>query len=65
MSSIAPWIAAVLVAVGLACLVLSAFLGVIPTSDYALDAAQISFILAGVIFLGYMAIGLVTDFIRS
>ena len=65
MSSLAPWIAAALAFLGIICLPVAAFLGVTPASDYVLDAAQISFILATVIFLGYMAIGLVKEFIHS
>jgi hypothetical protein len=65
MSPLPPWIAAILALFGAACLPVSAALGITSTSDYVLDAAQISFILAAIIFLGYMAIGLVIEFIHS
>lgn len=65
MSTLTPWVAAVLALIGIACLPTAAVLGVTPASDYVLDAAQISLVLATVIFLGYIAIGLVIDFRRS
>ena len=65
MSSVAPWIAAILAVIGIVCLPVAATLGVTPASNYVLDAAQISFVLATVIFLSYIAIGLVIDFRRS
>ena len=65
MSSLAPWVAALFALVGIACLPVSAFLGVTQASHYVLDAAQIFFILAAVIFLGYVAISLVIEFAQS
>jgi hypothetical protein len=65
MFALAPWIAAILALIGIVCLPAAAVLGVTPTSDYVLDGAQISFILATIIFLGYIAIGLIADFVKS
>jgi hypothetical protein len=65
MLTLAPWFAAILAVFGIACLPVSSLLGTTSTSDYVLDAAQISFTLATIIFFGYMAIGLVSDFIHS
>ena len=65
MSSLAPWIAAVLALIGIACLPVSAFLGVTEASHYVFDVAQISFILAAIIFLSYVAISLVIEFAQS
>ena len=61
----APWIAVAFGLVGLACLPISAFLGVTPASDLWLDGAQLYLTLAVVIFLGYMAIGLVREFLQT
>jgi hypothetical protein len=58
-------VAALLALIGIICLPAAATLGVTPASDYVLDAAQISFVLATVIFLGYIAIGLIADFRRT
>jgi hypothetical protein len=65
MRPLAPWIAAAFTLLGLACLPISAFLGVTPASDLWLDGAQLYFTLAIGIFLGYVAIGLVRDFLNS
>jgi hypothetical protein len=65
MRPLAPWIAAAFALLGLVCLPVSAFLGVTPASDLWLDGAQLYFTLAVVIFLGYVAIGLVREFRRS
>ena len=65
MSWIVPWIAAAFALFGLALLPLAAFLGITPTSDDVLFGAENSLILAVVIFLGYMAVGLVKEFAQT
>lgn len=65
MSSLAPWIAAILALIGVVCLPLAAMLGVTSISEYVLDVAQYSFVLAVIVFLGYVAFGLVIEFRQS
>jgi hypothetical protein len=65
MAWLAPWIATAFALFGAACLTLSAFIGVTARSDEVLDAAQVSFITAAVIFLGYMGIGLLREFLDT
>jgi len=65
MSWLVPWIAALFALFGIVCLPVAAALGVTPMSDEVLDAAQVSFITAAVLFLGYMAIGLVREFMQT
>lgn len=64
MAWLAPWVAAAFALFGTACLALSAFLGVIAVSDEVLDAAQVSFITAAVIFLSYVGLGLLREFMQ-
>ena len=56
-----PWLAAMLGALGIVCLFLSALLGATSIADWTLDAAQAFIILAAVIFLFYVARGIVLD----
>jgi hypothetical protein len=65
MSWIVPWIAAAFALFGLALLPLAAFLGVTPRSDDVLFGAENCLILAVVLFLGYMAVGLVREFAQT
>ncbi|MEI9806120.1 MAG: hypothetical protein WDN48_19350 [Pseudolabrys sp.] len=65
MKTLPCWIAAAFAALGVVCLPISAYLGVTPASDLWLDGAQIYFVLAIVIFLSYMAIGLVREFLNT
>jgi uncharacterized membrane protein YtjA (UPF0391 family) len=65
MSLLAPRIAAVLASVGIVCLLIAALLGVTPMSDDVLDVAEVSFVLATIIFLGYITIGLANEFAQS
>lgn len=64
MAWLAPWVAAAFALFGAGCLTLSAFLGVTAVSDEVLDAGQVSFITAAVIFLSYMALGLLREFMQ-
>ena len=65
MTWLAPWVATAFALFGVGCLFLAAILGVTPASDEVLDAAQVSFITAAVLFLGYMGLGLVREFMHS
>lgn len=65
MAWLVPWIAAAFALFGFGCLVLSAFLGVTARSDEVLDAAQVSFITAAVIFLGYIGLGLLREYLQT
>jgi flagellar biogenesis protein FliO len=62
---LAPWIAAAFALLGLVCLPVSAYLGINAASDLWLDGARLYFILAIVIFLAYVAIGLIREFIQT
>jgi hypothetical protein len=56
-----PKLAALLGAVGIVCLVLSALLGATSAADWVLDAAQAFLILAALVFLFYVVRGIVAD----
>ena len=56
-----PWLAAVLGVVGIVCLFLSALVGATSIADWTLDAAQAFIILAALVFLFYVARGIVLE----
>jgi len=56
-----PVLAALLGAVGVVCLFLSALLGATSIADWTLDAAQAFLIVAALVFLFYVARGIVLD----
>jgi hypothetical protein len=56
-----PGLAGVLGVVGIVCLFLSALLGATSIADWTLDAAQAFLVLAALVFLFYVARGIVLD----
>jgi hypothetical protein len=60
-----PKLAAVLAAVGIVCLVLSAVLGATSAADWVLDAAQAFLLLAAVVFISYVVRGIVLDIAQA
>jgi hypothetical protein len=57
----APLIAAVLAVVGVLFLAMSAFLGVTPIADWTMLGAEICFVVAVVLFLGWFLAGCVEE----
>jgi len=60
----APVIAAVLAILGALFLCISAFLGVTPLADWTILAAEMSFVVAVIVFLGWFFAGCISE-IRS
>jgi len=56
-----PGVAAVLALIGIACVFLSALLGATSVADWVLDAAQAFLVVAALVFLFYVARGIVRD----
>jgi len=56
-----PALAAVLGAVGIVCLLLSAILGATSAADWVLDAAQAFLLLGALVFIFYVVRGIVIE----